>query len=127
MHVRITGDFNAESGVDEVLNELSGPIRRFFLPKDYGSGLSGLVIVLMCRDSGLNFKRRIRVSSKEKKLYMDVMLDLLQMRPAEHQERKRDIIERLAQEIPIVLRKYALKEFDEVRFVGDLKSCFRSI
>jgi hypothetical protein len=106
---------------------LSGPTRRFFVPKDYGAGLSGLVVVLMCRDPELNFKQRIRFARKEKKLYMDVMLDLAQMRSAEWEERTRIIVERLAQEIPTVLHKYSLKEFDETRFVGDLRGWLKSV
>lgn len=124
MHIRITSDANDESGVGEVVDELSGPTRRHFSPKDYGSGLIGVVVVLMCRDPSLNFKRRVRFARKEKKLYMDVMLDLAYLVNVDHENRKKTIIERVLSEVPTTLHKYALKEFDETRFVQDLDSWF---
>jgi hypothetical protein len=127
MHVRVTSDANQESGVGVLVLEISGPTRKEFLHRTYGSGLSGLVVVLMCRDPDLNFKRRIRFSKKEKKLYMDVMLDLSQMMRADHAVRKRIITDQLATEVPAILRKYAFDDFDEARFVDDWKNWLREI
>jgi hypothetical protein len=127
MYLRVTSDANAESGVGEVVGEISGPTRRHFVPKDYGVGLAGVVVVLMCRDPERNFKRRIRFARKEKTVFMDVMLDLALMRQADHGARKRIIRERLAEEIPAVLRRYAVADFDEERFVTDLKSWLAEI
>ena len=121
MHLRITSDANSESGVGEVVGEMSGPTRRHFASKNYGGGLLGFVIVLMCRNPELNFQRRLRFARKEKTVYMDFMLDLERMRSAEHERRKRIVVERLAQEIPEVLSKYSIRDFDEARFVEDLK------
>ena len=50
------------------------------------------------------------------------MLNFDQMRQAEHEFRKRIVAERLAQEVPGILRKYSIPDFDEARFVEDLKS-----
>ncbi len=127
MFFRITGDSNEESGVSDVIYELSGPTRKHFEARDYGAGMHGLGVVLICRNPALNFKRRLRFSKNDKMLYMDVMLDLVQMRDAQHQDRKRVVIERLAEEIPIILRKYAFPEFDETRFMKDLKSWLTEI
>lgn len=121
MHLRITSDANSESGVGQVVDEMSGPTRRHFASENYGGGLLGFVIVLMCRNPELNFRRRLRFARKEKTVYMDVMLDLERMRSAEHERRKRIVVERLAQEIPEVLSKYSIRDFDEARFVEDLK------
>jgi hypothetical protein len=120
MDLFITGDINRESGVAEVLDEISSPTRRHFTPAEYGGGLVGIAVVLMCRDPRLNFKRRIRFSKKEKVLYIDIMLSLDQMRIASHEHRKRVIVERLLDEIPVVLHRYSIKDFDETRFVEDL-------
>lgn len=129
MHFRITSDANESSGVGEVVGDISGPTRWHFEPKDYGPGVSGIGVVLMCRDPYLKFKRRIRFVKKDKKtpyfdktLYMDIMLDFPQMLELSHEQRKAVIIERLCNEIPTILRKYAFKEFDEPRFVDDLKN-----
>ena len=62
MHFRITGDIKSESGVGKILTDLSGPTRLFFKNKDYGNGINGIVVVLMCQDSSLNLKRRFRFS-----------------------------------------------------------------
>ena len=58
---------------------------------------------------------------------MDVMLDLNKMRLLEHRARKKIILERLTEEIPAILRKYSFSDFEESRFVEDLKSWLKSI
>jgi len=122
MHLRVTSDANAESGVGPVIDEISGPTRRHFVPKDYGDGLSGAAVVLMCRNPDLNFKRRLRFARKEKTVFMDVMLDLTQMRQVAHDVRKQIICERLMEEIPAVVRKYSIANFDVMLFEHDLKA-----
>jgi hypothetical protein len=122
MHLRITSDANVESGVGQVVDEISGPTRRHFVPKSYGGGLAGVGVVLMCRDPKLNFKRRIRLARKERTLYMDVMLDLTEMRAADHGKRNLIIRERLIGEIPAIVRKYSVEDFDAPRFEQDLKA-----
>ena len=47
MHVRITGDFGPESGLEEIVDGWSGPTRRQFLTSEYGDGLNGVVLVLL--------------------------------------------------------------------------------
>lgn len=56
MHLRITADCNSESGVGEVAGELSGPTRKHFVPKDYGGGLLGVVVVLTVPKSCFEFQ-----------------------------------------------------------------------
>jgi hypothetical protein len=122
MRLMVVCDANEESGVGQVVYDICGPTLQHFHPKNYGDGLSGLGVVLMCRDPELNFKRRIRFSRKEKTIDMDVMLDLTQMRQADHDVRKRIICERLIEEIPAVVRKYSITDFDDVLFEQDLKA-----
>src|SRR5688572_19040015 len=124
MHFRITSDANQESGVGEVADELSGPTRQHFVPRDYGNGLPRLCVVLMCRDPHLDFKRRVRFSKNDETLYMDVMLHLSDMIPLTHDERRSVIVQRLEQEIPEVLTKYAFRDFDQSRFESDLHEWF---
>ena len=127
MHFRITGDVNESSGVDKVVFEISGPTRKHFEPKDYGPGVNGIGVILMCRDPWLKFKRRLSFAKKDKKLLMDIMLDFPQMRELSHEQRKAIILQRLGDEIPTILRKYAFKDFDEPRFVDDLKNWLKEI
>jgi hypothetical protein len=110
------------------LNELSGTgYHSLFEEREYGEGLHGIVVGFICRDPKLNFKRRVRFAKKEKMLYMDIMLDLDQMRKINHDARKRIVVERLADEVPSTLRKYSFPDFDEARFVADLKWCLNDI
>ena len=124
MHFRITSDANQESGVGEVVCDLSGPTRKHFVPRDYGSGLPRLAVVLMCRDPALNFKRRVRFAKKNQTLYMDVMLHLPEMVPLTHHERCRVIIQRMEREISEALSKYNFADFDRPRFESDLQNWF---
>jgi hypothetical protein len=84
MHFRITADSNQESGVGDVVTEMSGPTRQHFFPRDYGRGLLRLGVMLMCRAPHLNFKRRVRFFKKDQTLYMDLRLYLLDMIPPPH-------------------------------------------
>jgi hypothetical protein len=122
MHLRITGDIAAQSGLAQIIDDWSGLTRQHFVAKDYGNGLLGLVVVLMCQGQELNRKRRIRLSKKEKKLYLDVMLDLDEMRKVDQQVRKTIVAERLADDVPGGLRRYSIPDFDQVRFIEDFKS-----
>ena len=123
----ITSDANSESGVGQVAVEICGPTRKHFATKNYGAGLRGIGVVLMCRNPELNFKQRLRLSKTDKKLSMDVMLDLAQMRDAGHEGRRQIIRERLTEEIPAVVRKYSIGEFDDARFAEDLKAWLTEI
>ena len=118
MHFRITSDANSESGVGSVVDKISGPTRKYFSEKTYASDLEGIVIVLMCRNPDSKFKQRIRFS--DKRIYMDIMLDLKQMAGASDQERKRIIFDRLIEEVPAIISKYSIPDFDRQRFTQDL-------
>ncbi|PYJ51171.1 MAG: hypothetical protein DME83_07865 [Verrucomicrobia bacterium] len=127
MHFRVTADTNQESGVGAVVDELSGPTRKHFVPRDYGSGLPRLCVVLICRDPHLDFEKRVRFSKKDQTLYMDVILHLPEMIPLTHDERRRVILQRLELEIPEVLTKYEFRDFDRARFESDMHDWFTSV
>jgi hypothetical protein len=122
MHLRITSDENERSGVGEIVDEISGPTRKHFVPEDYGVGLVGVVIVLTCRDPKLNFKRRVRFAKKERKVFLDIMLDLPTMIAASPEARKREVAQRLFNEVPEVLSRYKIPDFDKDAFVADLRT-----
>ena len=121
MKVVILGDFDWESRLDHVLYELSDlEFSDYFSNQDYGGDLVKLVVGLICQDSELNLRPRIRLAKKEKTLYMDVMLDLYEMRTATQEMRKRIVATRLSNEVPSILSKYKLVGFDTARFIVDL-------
>ena len=116
MLISITSDSNKESGVGEVVDEISGPTKK------YGVGLLGIGVVLMCRNPDLNFKRRVRFSKKEKILSMDIMLALDQAKQFVHKEKKNMIVDRILVEVPAVLQKYSISDFDKKSFLNDLEA-----
>lgn len=121
MRFNLLLDHEWDSKVDQVLHALDDlGYRDYFSQRDYGSGLAGVTVVFMCRDPDLIFKRRIRMDKKEKKLYMDLMLDLPSMKDADRATRQRHMIDRLDKEVPEVLAKYKLEDFDKARFIADL-------
>ena len=122
MRLFITCDSWWEAKVDKVLDTLhdTGYI-RYFLMQNYGSSLDCVGIVLMCRDPNLNFKQRIRFARKEKTIYLDIMLDLNQFLVISQKERERIIVEKLISEVPPIIAKYKLADFNLAKFETDLK------
>jgi hypothetical protein len=55
------------------------------------------------------------------------MLNLEQMRRAEPRDRRKIVIERLAEEVPEILRKYSIQDFDHARFFADLTNWLKDI
>ncbi len=116
----------SKSKVDKVLYDLRDlGFGRFFEEKDYGESVAEIGIILMCQDASLNLKQRIRFSKQEKKLSMDIMLDLEQMMQLDHESRRKIIAEKIVTEVPLVLRKYKFKDFDLPRFSKDLSDWFK--
>lgn len=118
----ILADFYWESKIDKVLDTLSETgYRRFFSEQYYGSTLNGITVLLICQDPSLNLKQRIRLSKKEKTIYMDIMLDLNQFLKIEQKQREKIVVEKLINETPAIIRKYRLEDFDILKFESDLK------
>jgi len=118
----ILADFYWESKVDKVLDRLSTiGYRRFFVEQYYGSSLEGITVVLMCQNPDLNLKQRIRFSKKEKKIYLDLMLDLNQFLLIDQRQKERVAAEKLIEEIPVIISKYKLNDFNLPKFESDLK------
>jgi hypothetical protein len=81
----------------------------------------------MYRNQSLRLKRRIRFVRKEKILYVDIMLDVEQMKQADVRAKKQIVIRRLIDEIPEVIRKYSIADFDRVRFNDDWNNWLKEI
>ncbi len=128
MKLNILGDTHWESKVDQLIDALTElDYRSYFEEFDYGSGLNKIAVFLMCQNPELNLKQRIRLSKKEKTLYMDIMLDLPTMKSVDMSNRKRIVAEKLIQEIPAIVSKYKLPDFDTPRFIADLQAWIHSI
>ena len=127
LRLNITADFSSESGIDEVLSTLSKTkYFQFFKPKSYGDDLEGICIILMCQNPALNLRKRIRFSRKEKKIYMDVMLNLDDYSRATLEWRLQNTITMILNEISENLKKYNLSSFDVESFMSDLKQLLLS-
>lgn len=124
MFIRVTSDANTESGVGEIVDQISGPLERAFVEKQYGPGLAGVVVVLMCRDPELAFVPRRRFLRKERKLYLDVMLNLVDMRHASSEFRKASVVNALLREVPAVVGHFKIESFDLSAFMNDLEGWF---
>ena len=127
MRVNILCDADWEAKIDKVLDYFSNlGYRRFFEERSYGSVLEGVTIVLMCQDPMLNLKQRIRHSKKERKIYLDIMLDLLQMKSIDQQQRNKIIADKIINEVPPILSKHKLDDFELAKFEADLNEVFNN-
>ncbi len=128
MRIDLLGDIDWESRVDKVLYELSSSnYKGLFEDRNYGNGLTSITVIFMCQSQNLGLKRRMRFIKKEKALFMDIMLDLDTMKKASQELRKGLILRALAEEIPAVLEKYSIPEFDKVGFVLDLRAWLNGV
>lgn len=119
----ITGDTDHRSGIGQLIDEVSGPASGYFAKIDYGygSGLKGIRVVLMCQRSELNLKRRVRLSKKDGVIYMNVMLDFEKMHLASPEERKLEVVRKLWDEVPEVLSRYDINDFNRIKFITDFR------
>lgn len=124
----ILADFYWEAHLDKILDTFSElGYRKYFSEQDYGTSLEGLTVVLMCQDPNLNLKQRIRLSKGERKIYLDIMLDLPHFIKITQKEREKIVAEKLISEIPPIIAKYKLDDFNMVKFETDLKSWMSKI
>ncbi|HEX6429921.1 MAG TPA: hypothetical protein VF008_19640 [Niastella sp.] len=123
MRFSLLCDAHQDAGLDKVLFRFSDlGLKRFFEERNYGDTLAGITIVLMCQNPALNIKQRIRHSKKEKKLYMDIMLDLDQFKQLSQEQRERIVAAKMFAELVPVLKKYKFGHFDVEAFEADLGS-----
>jgi len=128
MRFFITCDSFWEAQVDKVIDRIDDTgYKRYFSEQDYGTSLEGITVVLMCQNPNLNLKQRIRLSKKEKKIYLDLMLDLPQFIEITQKEREKIIVDKLITEIPPIITKYKLEDFNLVKFEIDLKNWMSKI
>ena|SRR6266511_387392 len=119
MRVSILSDAHWKAKIEHATRTLA--LDAFFDDRDYGPGLTSPVVILMCRDPDLKFRRRVRLDHKTRTLYSDIMLDLPEMRSVGHARRRSVIAQRLVTEIPPTIAKYRLPDFDLSLFTRDFQ------
>lgn len=128
MILKILCDADWKSGLDKVLRAFTSTgYKDLFARHNYGTGLVGITIILMCRATDTDFKQRIRFARREKTFYVDIMLDLGEIQNNDAHARIRIVADRIASEISVILRKRAIPDFDAARFIEDLNLWLRSM
>lgn len=129
MRFGFTSDTNYEAKVDQVTGEFpQREIEDWLHFKNYGTDLVGIGIVLMCRNPEYNFKQRIRMDRKNKTLYIDLMLDYYYFISDVTQEDRINVVaNKIINELPPIIKKYKLKDFDTDLFMSDLKGFLEKI
>lgn len=130
MRFNITSDANYETKVgDHVTTQFPRRELQDFLHfKNYGNDLVDIIIVLMCRNPEYDFKQRIRLNRNNKILYIDLMLDYSFFISDITQEDRIDVVvKKIIEEVPPIVKKYKLKDFDLDLFMKDLKKYLKKI
>ncbi|HMT54766.1 MAG TPA: hypothetical protein PKD16_16945 [Saprospiraceae bacterium] len=128
MRFFITCDSFWEAQVDKVIDRIDDTgYKRYFSEQDYGTSLDGITVVLMCQAPNLNLKQRIRLSKKEKKIYLDIMLDLPHFLEIAQKDKEKIIVDKLIAEIPPIITKYKLEDFNLAKFETDLENWMSKI
>lgn len=129
MRFSIVSDTSYEAKVDQVTGAFPArELEDWLYFKNYGSDLIDIGIVLMCRNPEYNFKQRIRLDKKNKILYIDLMLDYYYFVSDISQENRiKVVVKKIMNEIPPIINKYKLKDFNLYLFMEDLKEFFTKI
>jgi hypothetical protein len=121
MHfLRITADATPESGVADALAVLETSLAATspFDQRDYGPGIKGVAVVLVCQPGEV--KRRVRLARSDQRLFLDVVLELDRAVALPLPERVRWLADRLAAEVPDTVDSFELPAFDGERFRAEL-------
>ncbi|MES2018948.1 MAG: hypothetical protein V4484_20845 [Pseudomonadota bacterium] len=128
MRLNILSDSEWESGIGQVVVWLSKTeYFREFQERNYGSGLVAVAVNLICQNPIFLFERRIRYSKKEKKIYLDIMLNLSDFVNVSFDERRRIVLNALLKEVPEVIGKYSIESFDVKTFLADFNNKFEPL
>lgn len=125
MRLRISADAEWQSGVGQVVDWLATTnYFDVFENRDYGAAVEGMGVFLICRDPIYGFKRRIKHLKKDKRFYMDIMLNLSDFVDVKFEARRILVLKALVKEVPEVLKKYSFVDFDRDTFLADFNKTF---
>jgi hypothetical protein len=124
---QLLSDTDSESGILIAKQKItSNGFNKYITSENYGSDLNGIVIILMCRKPEIVFKKRLRLSKKEKVLYMDIMLDYDLFNNMAFEQRITQICKTLLVELSQVLKKYKFQDFKSDELIKKLENWFVS-
>lgn len=126
MNFGITVEWDVQCGIQtsKIFPVLDG-LKNAFANKEYGSSVSEIFAVMICR--GRDFKQRKRFKKEIKLLEYDILLDFFLIKHAE-MEQKKEIIRRQMIEITEqTFSNYKFIDFDKSAFISDFKTIINSI
>lgn len=122
---QLLSDADSESGILFAKQKItSNGFNKYITSENYGSDLNGVVIILVCRKPEIILKKRLRLSKKEKMLYMDIMLDYDLFNNMEFEQRVTQICKTLLVELSQVLKKYKFEDFKSDKLIINLENWF---
>lgn len=122
---QLLSDTDSESGILIAKQQItSNGFNKYITSENYGSDLNGIVVILMCRKPEIVFKKRLRLSKKEKVLYMDIMLDYDLFNNMTFEQRITQICKTLLVELSQVLKKYKFQDFKSNELIKKLENWF---
>ncbi|MGE8531655.1 MAG: hypothetical protein ACN6N1_12255 [Acinetobacter guillouiae] len=122
---QLLSDTDSESGILIAKQQItSNGFNKYITSESYGSDLNGIVIILMCRKPEIVFKKRLRLSKKEKVLYMDIMLDYDLFNNMAFEQRITQICKTLLVELSQVLKKYKFQDFKSNELIKKSENWF---
>lgn len=122
---QLLSDTDSESGILIAKQQItSNGFNKYITSENYGSDLNGIVIILICRKPEIVFKKRLRLSKKEKVLYMDIMLDYDLFNNMTFEQRITQICKTLLVELSQVLKKYKFQDFKSNELIKKLENWF---
>jgi hypothetical protein len=122
---QLLSDTDSESGILFAKQQItSNGFNKYITSENYGSDLNGVVIILVCRKPEIILKKRLRLSKKEKMLYMDIMLDYDLFNNMEFEQRVTQICKTLLVELSQVLKKYKFEDFKSDKLIINLENWF---
>lgn len=77
--------------------------------------------MLVCQRTSLKLKQRVKFRKKDKTLFMDVMLDLDEMRNLEPDVRTHTVGKHIVEAVQATLAKYSFAQFDSKRLLFDFE------
>ncbi|HIE4003932.1 hypothetical protein [Stenotrophomonas sp. NRRL B-14846] len=126
MKLDFTADYDWQSRIDRILYYYVDNASEFDA-RSYGDEVTSVALLLLCQDPELNLSRRVQFRRKKAEFYTDVMLDLPTIVPLSMKEKMRYVSRELLEQLSEQLNKVKFKDFDKIRFIGDLEIWLKDI
>jgi hypothetical protein len=119
-------EWNEECGVQyNKLFPLMEGIQKFLKDREYGSSLSAVTALAICRPQ--DFKQRKRFKKSTKELEYDIILDYFLIKNAVANEKKTIIKNQIIDVTEETFSKYKFDDFNTQQFLIDFKQAVNTI